>query len=132
MQTTFASAGIGHGFEKNGMLEEFAVLDHQLNAGTIHVDDAAGADIQMTDFAVTHLSVGQPNIRAAGLNQRIGVFTQQPVIHRLAGESDGVGFGLGAVSPAVEDDENERFGAAHFRNLPRGHADPKKTTERLN
>jgi hypothetical protein len=28
-------------------------------------------------------------------------------------ESDGVGFGFGAVSPAIEDDEDERFRTRH-------------------
>ena len=44
------------------------------------------------------------------MNESIGILAQQPVIGGLAGERDGVGFGFGAVSPAVEDDENEWFG----------------------
>ena len=88
------------------MGEEFAVLDHQVDAGDVHVNDAAGADVEMPNFAVAHLPFGQADRRPAGLNQRVGIFAQQAVVVGLARERDGVGFGFGAVSPAVEDDED--------------------------
>jgi hypothetical protein len=47
------------------------------------------------------------------MNQRVGILTQQPIVSRLAGKGDGVGLGFGAVSPAVEDDENEWFRTRH-------------------
>jgi len=68
-------ACVVHGFQQNGMLEKLAVLNHQLNARAVHVDDAPGADIEMADLAITHLSFGQANRRATGLNQSIGIFT---------------------------------------------------------
>ena len=79
----------------------------------IHVDDAAGADVEVADFAVAHLPVGQADVRAAGLDERVGILAQQPVIGRLARERDGVGLGFGAVSPAVEDDKYEWFRTRH-------------------
>ena len=95
------------------MRKELAVLDHQLDAGAVHVDDASRADIEMPHFAVAHLPLGQADELAAGLDQRIGIFAQQTVIGRLACEGDGVGFGFGAISPAVENDENEWFRTSH-------------------
>ena len=76
------------------------------------MDDAAGADVQVADFAVAHLAVGQADEVPAGLNQRVGILAQQAVVGGLAGQGDGVGLGLGAVAPAVEDDEDEWFGTA--------------------
>src|SRR5947209_9347497 len=67
----------------------------------------------MSDFAVAHLIVGQADVLAAGMNERVRIFAQQPVVNRLAGEGDGVSFSFGAVSPAVEDDENQRFWMGH-------------------
>jgi hypothetical protein len=99
-----AAARALHGVKQNGLVEEFAILDHQLDAGRIHVDDAPGANVQVPDLAVAHLIVRKPNILTAGVNQRIGILTQQAVVNRLASEGDGVGFGFGAVSPAIEDD----------------------------
>ena len=99
-------ARVLHRVQQNGILKEVSVLDHQLDARGIHVHNSTRADIQMSDFAVAHLTIRQPDIRAAGLNQRVGILAQQAVVNRLAGERDGVGFGFGSVSPAVEDDEN--------------------------
>ncbi len=95
------------------MREELAVLDHQVDAGDVHVHDAPGADVEMANLAVAHLPFGQADERSAGMNQRVGILAQQPVIGRLARERDGIGLGFGAISPAVEDDENEWFGTGH-------------------
>jgi hypothetical protein len=73
------------------------------------VDDAARADVEVSDFAVTHLAVGQPDKRAAGVNQCVGIFAKQAIIGWLASKRDSVGIGFGAITPAVEDDKNERF-----------------------
>ena len=113
VQLAAAGARILHRLDEHGMGEEFAVLDHQVDARDVHVHDAPRADVEMADFAVAHLPFGQSDKRSAGVNQRVGIFAQQPVVGWLARQGDGVGFGFGAVSPAVENDENERFGTRH-------------------
>ena len=113
MQPPLAGARMLHGIEQHGMREEFAVLDHQIDARDVHVHDAPRADVEVPDFAVAHLPFGQSDERPAGVNERVGILAQQPVVGRLARERDGVGFGFGTVSPAVEDDENERFRTGH-------------------
>src|SRR5229473_3810904 len=95
------------------MREEFAVLDHQVYARDFHMHDAPSANIQMADFTVPHLPLGQPDKRPAGMNQSVGILAQQPVIRGLARERDGIGLGFGSVSPAVEDYKNERFRTRH-------------------
>src|SRR5271166_4427751 len=67
----------------------------------------------MANFAVAHLAFGQSDERAAGMDQRVRILAQQPVVSRLARQRDRVGFGFSAISPAVEDDEDQRFGARH-------------------
>src|SRR5438270_10060671 len=67
----------------------------------------------MADFTVAHLIVGQADVSPAGMDQRVGIFAQQAVVNRFASQRDGVGFGFGAISPAVEDDENQRFWMGH-------------------
>src|SRR5712671_3505704 len=114
MKSPFSDACMLHRGQQNGMREELAVLDHQVDASDVHVHDATGPDVEMSDLAVAHLSFGQSNKRSAGVNQRVGIFAQQTVVGGLARESDGVGFRLGAVSPAVENDEDEWFGSRHF------------------
>ena len=114
VQSAFAYTCMLHRREQHRMREEFSVLDHLIDAGDVHVNDATGADVEMSDFAVAHLAFGQADKRAAGVNQRVGIFAQQAVINRLARKGDGIGFGFGAVTPAVEDDENEWFRTRHF------------------
>src|SRR5581483_5152019 len=78
------------------------------------VHDASRADVEMTDFTVAHLPVRQPHEFPAGVNQGVGIFAQQTVVSRLARQRNRVGVGFGAVSPAIEDDENQRFRTSHI------------------
>src|SRR5579863_270688 len=113
MQSPFAYACMLHGREQHGMREELAVLDHQVDARDVHVHDAAGTDVEMPDLAVAHLPLGQADERSTCVNQRVGILAQQAVVSGLACQSDGVGLGFGAVSPAVENDQDEGFGSRH-------------------
>src|SRR5437667_9431344 len=110
MKPATAASRILHGIEQYPMLEEVAILNHQLDSRRIHMDDSPGADVQMSNFTVAHLIVRQADVLPAGMNQRVGVLAQQAVVCGLAGEGDGISFGFGAVSPAIEDDEDEGFG----------------------
>ena len=76
MQATSATAGVFHGTEQHGIGEELAVLDHQLDASAVHVNDATRTDIEMADLAIAHLAVGQSNILPTGVDQRIGILAQ--------------------------------------------------------
>src|SRR5580700_580488 len=123
MQSTLADARVLHRCKQHGMREEFTVLDHQVDAGNVHMHDAARANIEMPDFAVAHLPLGQSDKRSAGMNQRVRIFAQQALVGGLARQRDGVGFGLGAITPAVEDDKDQRFRTGHkcgFLLLARG------------
>src|ERR1700730_16319235 len=107
MQSSLANSRMFHGGEQNGMREELTVPDHQVDASDIHMDDAAGANVEMSDLAIAHLPFGQANERSAGVNQCVGIFAQQAVVGGLARQRDRIGFGFGAVTPAVEDDQDE-------------------------
>ena len=77
----------------------------------VHVDHAARADVQVADFAVAHLPVGQADEAAAGVDQRVGKLAQQLVVVGLAGQRrwrcrcDG-----GRIAPAVENVRTSGFG----------------------
>ena len=88
-----------HGRDQRWIGKKVAVLNHQLDARDVHVHDATGANVEVSDLAVAHLPIGQSDERAAGLDQGVGIFTQQAIVGRLAGQRDGVGFGLRGCSP---------------------------------
>src|SRR6202046_925281 len=109
-----------HGFEKQRLARKFAVGDELIDSRAVHVNDAAGPDIQVADFAVAHLSDGKTDSGTGRLDERIGKVLQDAVVVGLARESDGIAFGFGAVAPAVEDGEDDRFWAlGHGRFCPR-------------
>src|SRR5215469_3311415 len=102
MKPPFTGASVLHGTQQSRVGEEAAVLNHEIDASNIHVDDPASADIEVTNFAVAHLSLGQAHVFSAGMDQRVRVLAQETVIGGLAGESNGVSFDFRAVAPAIE------------------------------
>ena len=53
-----ALAAALHGLLEERDLVELFVGDEEIDAGDVHVDDAAGADVEVADFAVAHLALG--------------------------------------------------------------------------
>ena len=90
---------------------EFATGDELVNAGDVHVHDAAGADIQMADFAIAHLSFGEADSGAGGVDERVGKFAQEAIVIWFARKGDRIAGGFGAIAPAVEDGEDDGFWA---------------------
>ena len=108
-QMELLGVGALHRAQEQLVAEEFARGDGQVNAGDVHIDDAAGADVEMADFAVAHLPLGQADVGAGGVHEGVGEFFQQFIPGGLAGERDGVGLPLGAVAPAIQDGQHQRF-----------------------
>ena len=108
-QVQLALAPALHRAEQKIVVEERAGGDGLVDARDVHLHDAAGADIQVPDFAIAHLPLGQADGRPGGVDQRVGKFGEQPVVIGLAREGDGVAFGFGAIAPAVEHGQDDRF-----------------------
>jgi hypothetical protein len=96
VQTALASAG-GYiasssvGFVKNS---PFSIMRSIL--GDVHVDHSPGADVEMSDLAVAHLPGRQPDVAAAGVEERVGIFGEQAIVIGFARQRDGVGLDGGA------------------------------------
>jgi hypothetical protein len=103
-----ARAGVGHGGFESGIVAEIAVADHPVDAGDVHLDDAAGADVEMADFGVAHLAIGEADGFATRMDERIGEVPDEGVEDRRVGGEDGVALDGCGVAPAVEDGENNR------------------------
>jgi len=118
-QVQLARTAALHGFEKQRLAEEFAAGDEPIDARDVHLNDAAGAHIEVADLAIAHLPFGQADVRARSVNQGIREFLEQAVVIGFAGKRDGVALRLSAVAPAVEDGENDGFGAlGHGQKAP--------------
>ena len=110
MQPPAAATGMLHRAQQHRIGEEVPILNHLINAGDVHVDDASSANIKVANFAVAHLPLGQAHVWAAGMDQSIGKIAKQAIISRLARQSDGIGLGLSTISPAIKDGEHDWFG----------------------
>ena len=76
MQAASAGASVLHRGDEDVIRKEIAFLDHQIDLGYVHVNDASGANIQVTDFAVAHLPDWQSYIASAGVHQCAGILVQ--------------------------------------------------------
>src|SRR5579864_308144 len=117
VKPALSGARMFHRLEQHRMREEFAILDHQIDARDVHVHNASRADVKMPDLAISHLPFGQSDESAAGMKQGVGVLAKQAVVRRFTRQRDGIGFGFGAISPAIENDQNERFRTRHKQLL---------------
>ena len=93
MQLMFAAAR--HRFEQQRLLEKCAARDELVDAGDVHLHDAAGANIQVAYFAVAHLPFGQADKGAGGVDQRVRKFLEQAIVMGLARKGDCVAFCFG-------------------------------------
>ena len=108
MKLASAFAGALHGLDDGRVLLEFAGGDGHVDAGDVHLHDAAGADVEVAHFAVAHLPVGQADEMLRRANQCVGELAEELVVGGLAGQGNGVVGGFGTIAPSVEDGENER------------------------
>ena len=75
-------------------------------------DDPPGADGEMAHLGVAHLLIGQPHMGAAGLDQRVGIGMPKRLHHWRVALADGVVFAVVAVSPTIQNGEND-WGYSH-------------------
>src|SRR5208283_1376417 len=121
-EVELALAAALHGLLEERDLIELLVGDEEINAGDIHVHDAAGADVEVADFAVAHLAHGEADGGAGGLDEGVGKSAEKFVVGGFAGQGDGIALGFGAVAPAIEDGEYKRF-----RSFCHGHSEYTQT-----
>ena len=92
-----------HVLDQHGVLEHLAVADGLGDEGQLLVDDAASAQ-------VAHLTVGQTDCHAGGVNGGHGVFCHQGIDEGLVGCGHGIAVGLvGGPAKAIHDTEQNRF-----------------------
>ncbi len=91
---------------------ERLVVDGVVDARDVHHRDAAGAKVQVADFAVSHLSRRKADVGTAGADDVVRVRREEGVEPRCLGEADGVVGGLFPFTETVENDEDEGRGRA--------------------
>ena len=85
-----------------------AVVDGRIDPPDLLIDDAPGAETEMADLGIAHLTAGQPDFDARGVQQRVGAFRHESVIGGRDRGRDGVVRRIGAMPPAVEHTQHDR------------------------
>src|SRR5207245_11672348 len=88
--------------------KELARLNALRDADDVLRDDAAGPQVQVSDFAVAHLPRREPDGKARGLQQRVWDAAPEAMPRRCGAELDGVAVPTRAKSPAVQHNQHDR------------------------
>src|SRR5687767_1492841 len=96
------------GFHERGIFEEPSALDRLVDANEILHHNAPRAEVQVTDLAVPHLSLGKSDAKARGVQERARRARPEAIPRRRIGERNGVSFALFPVAPSVEHYEHDR------------------------
>ncbi len=107
--------GVG-GLEEAGVGEEIAALHGQGDAGEVLVDDLAGAEGHVTDFAIALGVPRETDGDARGLESGQGVVSVEVFEEGCFGFEDGVTLQGVADAPAIEDNEDDWLWNGH-RNV---------------
>src|ERR1700716_4654815 len=76
-------------FLQNTIPRELAIGDCFVNSGQILIDDPPRAQIEMADFGVAHLPVGQTDIRTAGAEFSPRIFPVKLIVKGCVREEGG-------------------------------------------
>src|SRR5215471_1875126 len=114
-----ALAAALHGLLEQRNLIELMISDELVDARDVHVHNAAGTDVEVADFAVAHLALGETNRGSGCLDQRVREFVEEFIVNGLTREGDGIALSFGAVTPAVQ--HRKYHGLRSFWHRPSGY-----------
>ena len=68
-------------FLEDGITAESAVCNGEVDAGEFLIDDAACSEVEMSHFGISHLALGEADLKSAGLESRLGVSGVKLIMH---------------------------------------------------
>ena len=97
------------GFLQVRVLSQLAFQNREIDAGEFLIDGTTCSEIEVSDFRISHLSLGESDDEPAGLKAGAWVFTVETIVNRSACEERGVAllfsprFTGGVDPPAIAD-----------------------------
>ena len=85
-------------FLKDRVTVESAILNGEIDAGELLIDDATCAEIEMSYFGIPHLAFGQADLESARLESGLGVGGVELIMHWGRGQKGGISLEGGALS----------------------------------
>ena len=102
-----------NGLQVGGILEKGTVLNGVADFGQVLEHHAAGTDVGVSHLAVSHLPVGQPHVKAGGLQLAEGILGKQVIQLGGGGGQNRVAWDFLAQGETVHDDKG-RHGFLHM------------------
>jgi hypothetical protein len=107
------------GLDERGIIEKGTTPDGLVDPHEVLHDHAAGPEVQVADFAVSHLPLRQSNSQSRRLEQGARRAGPQSIPGRRVGECDRVSLPRFAISPSVEHDEHDGAALRHSATISR-------------
>ena len=92
--------------------KESTFFNFNVQTGQVLIHDAARAQVNVTDFGVTHLTIGQAHFQTGSIDQGMRAFCPQRIHYRGFGSKNGVILAVFTVAIAIQNHQYHRF----FRN----------------
>src|SRR5689334_5215069 len=114
-----AATGFGESFVDDRVPSQLTVRDGFVNSGEVLVDDSSGAEVEVSDLRVAHLSLRKANVHARSAHLAPGVSSIQLIMKGSTGKqrcvpvSDCLRFSVGINAPPVSDDQNNWLRHTH-------------------
>jgi hypothetical protein len=102
-------AHAGAQFDQGCNLVKLTAVDALGDADQILRDHPAGAQVEVTDLAVSHLSFGKADGEAARIQEGPRRRLPESMPDRSGGQLDRVAFRFGTVAPAIEHHQDDPF-----------------------
>ena len=84
-------------FLEDRIAVESAILNGEIDAGELLIDDATCAEIEMAHLRVSHLAFGQADLEPARLESGLGVGGVELIMHRGGGQEGSISLEGGAL-----------------------------------
>lgn len=96
-QVEAVSMGGLDNFLEDRITVESAILNGEIDAGELLIDDATCAEIEMSHLGVSHLALRQADLESARLESGLGVSGVELIMHWGRGQKGGISLEGGAL-----------------------------------
>jgi hypothetical protein len=102
------SLGLPYDLTDNRIVRQRAVMDRVVDSRNVHHCDSAGAYVEVTDFAITHLARGEPHVRSTRADECVRNMLEEGAHSGRLRKAYSIVLALLAFAESVENDEDKR------------------------
>jgi hypothetical protein len=93
---------------KRWIVEEFTRVNRVINTRSVHSNHAAGADVQVADLTISHLSSSETDIVPGRFDQRVGIPRLPVVKVGCTGQGYRISLQLRRITESIQNNKHKR------------------------